>query len=489
MLQLVLLPFYLKLLGIEAYALVGLYVMLITTVQVFDLGLAQTLNRELARLSAAPQTAGDARDLVRTLELVYWAMVIVICALLLLASPWIAAHALNSATLPPATLSLAISLMVVVIAMQWPANLYASGLMGLQRQVLVNVLRVAVSTIGGLGALLVLWLVSPTIVAFFCWQAVVGFISLACQAYALHASLPRSPRPTRFRLDLLKSVWRFAAGMTGLTISALLLTQLDKWILIKLLPLEAFGYFTLAVTVANSLNLLVTPFFSAVFPRFSSLIVTGDQRTLVSVYHLTTQTVSAFLWPLAIFLALFSREVLLLWTHNPEIARHSGPLLSLLVIGTALNGLSHIPYAWVLARGRTGFIVVMNSVAIVILAPAIWFLAGRYGAIAAAALWVALNVGYLIVFVPMAHRDLSPADRLHWFTHDVGLPLVISALVLGAARFALSDNLGNLALAAYLGSALAVSLAAAVSASPGTRTVLHQMWLRYSSAANRKGAL
>jgi O-antigen/teichoic acid export membrane protein len=123
-LQLVLLPFYLKFLGIEAYALVGLYVMLITAVQVFDLGLAQTLNRELARFTAARETARQARDLVRTLEIVYWGMVIAICLALLLAAPFIARHALNAQSMSPHTLQVAISLMIVVIAMQWPTNLW-----------------------------------------------------------------------------------------------------------------------------------------------------------------------------------------------------------------------------------------------------------------------------------------------------------------------------------------------------------------------------
>ena len=64
LLQLLLLPLYLHFLGVEAYGIVSLYVVLITSVQIFDLGLAQTLNRELARWRGRPERTAEVRDLV-----------------------------------------------------------------------------------------------------------------------------------------------------------------------------------------------------------------------------------------------------------------------------------------------------------------------------------------------------------------------------------------------------------------------------------------
>ena len=42
-------PLYLKFLGIEAYGLIGFYAMLQAAFQILDLGLSQTINREMAR--------------------------------------------------------------------------------------------------------------------------------------------------------------------------------------------------------------------------------------------------------------------------------------------------------------------------------------------------------------------------------------------------------------------------------------------------------
>jgi O-antigen/teichoic acid export membrane protein len=154
---------------------------------------------------------------------------------------------------------------------------------------------------------------------------------------------------------------------------------------------------------------------------------------------------------------------------NLEVARNSGPILALLVLGTALNGLFHIPYALALARGQTRFVAVMNFAAIAILVPAVWYFAGRYGAIVSAISWVVLNLAYLFVFVPIVHRQFQPRDRLQWIMRDIGVPLVLSVLVLGVARVLMPHGIERIAMAAFIGLALLVTLSVTVGFSPRIR--------------------
>ena len=62
---------------------------------------------------------------------------------------------------------------------------------------------------------------------------------------------------------------------------------------------------------------------------------------------------SVLILPVAIVIALFSYEIILLWTQNPTIARELISLVSILICGTALNGLMNLPYALQLAFGWT----------------------------------------------------------------------------------------------------------------------------------------
>ncbi len=62
--------------------------------------------------------------------------------------------------------------------------------MGLQRQVLLNGFNIFMATIRGGGAVLILWLVSPTIQAFFGWQIVSSGLQSFLVALLLWRSLP-----------------------------------------------------------------------------------------------------------------------------------------------------------------------------------------------------------------------------------------------------------------------------------------------------------
>ena len=469
LLQIALVPFYLHFLGVESYALISFYVMLITSVQIFDLGLAQTLNRELARLSVNPRDAAEMRNLVHTMEIVYWGVVTAVCVALALLMPLIARHVINANQIDPDSLRRVLYMMVIVIMLNWPANLYHSGLMGLQKQVLVNKLRILLSTVTSLGALLVLWLVSPTILMFFSWQIIAGILSLVVMAAALRTGLPPANGHAKFRPELLSRTWRFAAGVSGLTISALVLTQLDKWILINLLSLEAFGYFSLAIAVANALNLLVTPVFSAIYPRLTVLIAEGKHAVLEGVYHISTQVVAVTVVPAALFLSFYSHEVLLLWTRNEKVASHSGPILSVYVIGTALNGLMHIPYARELARGSTRIFFIFNLVAIAIIGPTVWYFAPHIGALISAIAWVTLNAAYFVIAIPLIHARMARGEQLRWYLRDVIVPAVAAIFVLGAGRVLLPEGLHPIGLLATLGVILACAVVAAGLVAPELR--------------------
>jgi O-antigen/teichoic acid export membrane protein len=462
-------PLYIGFMGIEAYGLVGFYVTLQAVLALLDLGLSTTLNRELASRRAGNGVAGGIRDLVRTLEVAYWLIGAAIGAALALLAPVIAERWLNGGALPFQAIADAVMLMALAFALQWPYALYAGGLMGLQRQVLLNGVTIAAATLRWGGAVLVLWLVSPTIQAFFAWQVLASALHTAATGAALWRSLPSAQRPARFEQRALSRIWRFAAGMTGISAMAVVLTQLDKLILSKLLPLDAFGYYTLAAVVASGLQLLVTPIYAAAFPRFSELVAAGEFAALRSRYHQVCQLASIVVLPAAIVIACFSEEILLLWTRDPVTTTNAHALVSILAAGTALNAVLAVPYALQLAHGRTRFAFVTNVIAVAFLAPAIVWAALNHGALGAAWAWLALNCGYVLIGMPLMHRWLMPGELKRWYLADVGLPLLASIAVAVPARWWLPTQLSQLSMTVWLAAIAALTLAAAAWATPFLR--------------------
>ncbi len=126
-------------------------------------------------------------------------------------------------------------------------GLYAGGMRGLERQVLLNGVDACMATCRGVGAVLVLWLVSPTVEAFFVWQIAISATHTGLVAVFLWRNIPTSTRVPCFRVQMLKNTWRFAAGIAGTNLLATILRQMDKVILTRMLSLEMFGYYSLAM--------------------------------------------------------------------------------------------------------------------------------------------------------------------------------------------------------------------------------------------------
>src|SRR4030088_2838108 len=74
LLSLAVVPVYLRVLGVEAFGLIGIFVTLMGIVVLFDLGLGTALSRELARYSAGSDNAREMRNLLRSVETIYWLM-------------------------------------------------------------------------------------------------------------------------------------------------------------------------------------------------------------------------------------------------------------------------------------------------------------------------------------------------------------------------------------------------------------------------------
>ncbi len=160
------LPLYVRFLGIEAYGLVGFYTTLMGVFAFADVGLSASLNREMARLSALDTKGQEMRNLLRTIETVYWGIAVLLAGAIALSAPTLAHQWVKAQTISPAVVENAVRLMGLAMAFQFPSGLYQGGLIGLQRQVQLNLALVLTGVLRAGGAVLILWLVSPTIEAF-----------------------------------------------------------------------------------------------------------------------------------------------------------------------------------------------------------------------------------------------------------------------------------------------------------------------------------
>lgn len=425
-------PIYIKYLGIEAYGLIGLFALLQAWLGLLDMGMTPTLGREMARFTGGSQSIQSIRDLLRSIEIIAFGVALLIGIGIAFSANWIATSWLQAGALSIETISHAFIVMGVVTALRFVESIYRSCILGLQRQVLFNIVNSTMATIRAIGSVLVLAWVSPSIEAFFVWQGAVSIATLTVLLAATYSSLPRAGRSGRFSVEALKRVWRFAGSMLGITFLALLLTQIDKLLLSTILPLEEYGNYVFASIVAGALYMIVAPITQAYYPRLCEAHARGDKAGLVVSYHAGAQIITVFSGSFAITLILFSETILKLWTKNHQISIDAAPLLSLLVLGNFLNGLMHLPYSVRIAYGKTSLIIWVNLIAISLIVPGIFFITPQYGAVGAAVIWVALNVGYVFIGTHFMMYAVLDSEKWRWYIIDVSIPLASGLAVCGS---------------------------------------------------------
>lgn len=416
-------PVYIRHLGMEAYGLIGVFAMLQVWLSLLDLGLTPTLGREMARPLEHRADVERLWSLLRSVEVAVAGIGAATAIALAAASGWLASAWLTVEALPLRSVASACALMGVVTGLRFLENAYRSSVAGLQRQVSLNVATGLLATIRSAGAAAIVVWVSRDIQTFFLWQVLVSLLSVVVLRALVVHSMPPSEGSPKFGWASLAGVGRFSAGTFGISLLGFMISQTDKLVLSKVLPLSAFGTYSLAAALAAYVRLFAASIDQAVFPRLVALHESGREDELARFYHRATQLSVVLMGGIGAGLGIFGDHFLLAWTRDPDLTAAAYPLLWLLLLGMVANGLLNGPYYLQMAAGWTSMLLKTNIVVALVFVPALIWVASAHGGIGAAAAWAAVNLVYLIVVVTLMHRRLLPREKWQWYLRDVGRPL------------------------------------------------------------------
>lgn len=467
----VLLPVYIRYMGVEAYGLVGFYTMLLAWFQMLDFGLAPTLSREVARYVGGAVDGLTLRRLLRVLEAVFFSVALAGALTLLLGADWVASSWLRIEHLPPGQVRTAIRLMAIIIALRWVAALYRAAIGGFEQQVWLGGLNAAIATARSV-LVVPLFALDTTPEYFFGYQLIVAVVEtalLAARTYRLMPSLPEGER-IGFHWRPLHGVLRFSLSIAFTGAVWIGMTQIDKLLLSKLLPLAEYAQFTLAVLVAGGVLIVSGPLSTALLPRLSRLHAQGDEQGLIALYRQATQGMAVIAMPVALVLACGAEPLLRAWTGDGVLAANAAPVLRLYALGNGILALSAFPYYLQFAKGDLRLHLAGNALFLMMFIPAIWLATTHYGAQGAGWAWLGANVVYALAWVPLVHRRFAPGLHRLWLFADV---LPITAAVICASLLLLpflSASEHRVATVVLLFTGGLVAHAAALAASSQART-------------------
>lgn len=384
------LPWYLAALGPQRFGLVGFVVMLQALLALVDAGMSQALVRELAlRFQAGVTARQQTANLLLGFERIYWGFALGAALVMAFLSQIITTHWLALGELSAEEGTRAVLGAAAIFAFQFPGSLYRSLLVGAQAQVGLNIVMVGGALLRHLGGafLVTAW---PSLTTYLVWHAGTALLETMVRGLVAWHTVDVRRRISRWDGEQLRVVGRMVAGMSVASLLGALTVQVDRLIVSKLVPIEQFGYYTIAVAVSAGALQLIYPLVQAALPRAIALKDDPDQLHRFSVKLL--MYIGAIVIAGALFFVVMGQWVLTLWLKDLAVAQLVFSLLSFLLIGSALNAFYNVGYIHWMIDQRFGNILRVNLAALVLSVLVIPPLVDAHGIVGAAFGWVVINL-------------------------------------------------------------------------------------------------
>ena len=249
-------PIYIKLLGVESYSIISFSLVLSGFMFVLGAGLSTTLTREFALKT---NSNNDKVNAIKTFELFYYFISLVILLLFFTFSEFISHNWLNLDKVSPDDVSFLLKIIGFGISFQLLCEFYIGGFMGLEKQLKANKYQIIWGVFRN-GIVIIPIYFFPSLKLYFIWQSIITIIYALVLRYnlikELKVQIPIFRKPV-FDKSVLKNTWKFAAGIFLVSLVASFNTQMDKLAISKLLPINILGYYTLAISLAQSISLIL----------------------------------------------------------------------------------------------------------------------------------------------------------------------------------------------------------------------------------------
>jgi O-antigen/teichoic acid export membrane protein len=328
---------------------------------------------------------------------------------------------------------------------QFPNNLYLNGLIGLQNHKLVNLIQISGNTLRyGLGSLILYF--HPDLIWFFSTQLIVALLQTLVTRHFLRNGITGSSlyKPV-FNFSLLRKSARFSSGMALTSIAAVLICNVDRIAISKILSVMELGKYAVAFTATGLLQLGIQPFYRAFFPRFSELYSLGDYEKLKSEYFFSNKLISIFIITLGSICLFFAEEIFFSWMKI--IDNNIIITFRVLIFSIICSGLGWLPAAMQQAQGWTSLHVKMIFGSLIFGLPIMIISLYYFGIIGGAAVWLVHGVSEITLGLWFMHKRIFKGELIRWY-RTVFLPPLLFAIPITYISFLLKpillDRLENI---------------------------------------------
>lgn len=440
-------PMLVNLLGKSEYGMISFLVMIQTWLQILDMGLSNTVSRESTRYASGIYTERSYRKVMICVIMIFATISVIMLLILTKFSSFFAGSWLTTDVITIDKAIKYISLIGGVVAIRFFMLPFRSILVGLEQHKWIMFTDIFAATLRSPICVLYLFIFDGTLDAYFVIQLSISILQLIMLVlliwmYFRSEKIKRDDYVVDQRLEALSlsKVISFSSQMITLNLIWLLISQFDKLVLSNFLNLADYGAFTMAITVANTVLLLSSPFSIALLPRLVALNTKGDAIGFAFLFKQSAEFIVNLLMPVIVFLIMMSKFLLFFWTGDGSFANQYWSVVSIYSVGNLFLVISAHAYYLLYAKNMLRQHIYMNVISCVLIVPAYIILAMKYGCVGTAFIWLMYNVLVFLFWVRHVEGKFF-VGFYKWFCTKVILNAFIKSVIVATPFYLIFDNM------------------------------------------------
>ncbi len=429
LINLLLVPLYLSHLSVEEYGLITFFSTIFTAFVILDMGLGLTINKEVANSVAKVDSLNVTGDIIRSFELVYWAMAILIGLVLSVFAEWISVSWLNVEHINSSELILIVSLMGCALLFRWPISFYENVLSGFQKMVRLNFIKIIIGIVN-FGSLYFLFnFFNLKIKGYFLFLTFLYLINIIILTTSVWRVKELKFFKAKFDLRILKQSKKYILGIGVYSIIGTIYVVIDKIIISKFFLASELAYYSLISMASLSLFQFVYPISAALFPKFVENNAKGKNGESLDIFRKGYQLVIVLVFSFSSLLFVFKKSIFLLWTQNELVAANSIVFLVPILLGTVFYSLHVLVISIYTSLGKTKEINRLYVFCLALYLCLLLFSAQEKSMLWIAYSWCLSNAVLLILSYYLAIKILTFNVFLSFFKNDLILPFLILTVI------------------------------------------------------------
>ncbi|MEQ1093536.1 lipopolysaccharide biosynthesis protein [Acinetobacter johnsonii] len=403
-------PFYIKFLGVESYAVIGFYTLVVALISFADAGMSSAITREFA----LDEKNYYKKFILYRIEKFYWLILLLISIFIiyfsdLIAQSWLKVEGINIIDLKNYIILIALG-----ASIHMASSLYYGALFGLGEQVKANNYQIIWTTFKSLFVIFILQYYS-SLYLFFIWQIVCNFIYVAILRFEVLKNLNVDKIIFKDKLVFPDRIYKYIGGMALVAIISSISSQLDKIVISYFYSLKLFGYYSMISLLAQIPIFVTMPIASFIFPLLSKF---SDNKNENKMFDITFEKFIFLLYlaiiPISIFICFYPLEILHTWSRVEFDSIVSNDLIFLvqsLTLGSLFLAMQFPFYYSLLANSETKYTVYQGIVQLIIGIPLLLFIAKFYPLKYMGISWLIINIcGFIYLLILCTGRYVNQTN-------------------------------------------------------------------------------